>query len=100
MRRDAWWGTTHNQCHLPARLLYVLGDCIVIFIDGMRVRQSVGMAMNDDVVAMLGRAVMEHKAQIVMTESVAASEVATNIPLQNKRQRGHHHQHGGKPPMS
>jgi hypothetical protein len=90
-RKDA-----NGQRHVEARLLDVLGECVVIIIDRMPVHYSVSMLMTNDMAMRPVVRMAENEAEIVMAGISGRSFRRGNKHALQRNSRGcHHHDNDG-----
>jgi hypothetical protein len=88
-RKDA-----NRQRHIGARLLDVLGERVVIVVDGMLVDFSIGMPMNNDVTMHPFMRMAENEAEIVVARvSGGRFRRSDEHTLQHDGYRRRHHEH-------
>lgn len=94
-RRHARAGKDANrQRHVEARLFDVLGERVIIIVDGMLMNYSVGMPMTDDVTMRPAMRMAENKAEIVVARvSGRRFRRGDKHTLQRNGYRRRHHQH-------
>jgi hypothetical protein len=94
-RKDA-----NRERHVEARLFDVLGERIIIIVDGMLVNFSIDMPMRDDVTMSSIVSVVENEAEVVVTGiSGRRLRCGNEHALQRNSYRGRHHHYDGQTPQ-
>jgi hypothetical protein len=95
-RHTRAWKDANRQRHVEARLFDVLGERVIIVVDGMLMNYSVGMPMSDDMTMHPVMRVAENEAEIIVAGvSSRRFRCGNKHPLQRNGDSRHHHEDDG-----
>jgi len=90
------WKDANRQRHVEARLFDVLGERVVIVVDGMLMNYSVSVPMSDDMTMRPVMRMAENEAEIVVAGvSSRRFRCGNKHPLQCYSHGPHHHEDDG-----